>query len=72
MLKRDFVHIVDLFLAATGMSQTALGILSLEDPSFILKLRRGREPREATRQKVIDFMRAYVAAHGIDFDVEGV
>lgn len=71
MLRRDFIKLIDCFLGMTDMSPTMLGTLALEDPSFVLKLRRGREPREATQQKVIDFMRSYAAAHGIDFDVEG-
>lgn len=60
MLKNDFLQKVNDFLIQHKISATAFGILAIEDPSFVLKLRRGRECREATQQKILDFMDNYI------------
>lgn len=60
MLKDDFLQKVNDFLIQRNISATAFGILAIEDPTFVLKLRRGRECREATQQKILDFMDNYI------------
>lgn len=71
MKKSDFLNLVEEFLQSSGLSPTTFGKKAKEDPKFVFNLRDGTESREATQQKVISFMRAYAAEHGIDFDVEG-
>lgn len=71
MKKSDFLNLVEEFLRSSGLSPTTFGKKAKEDPKFVFNLRDGTESREATQQKVIDFMRSYAAAHEIDFDVEG-
>src|SRR5688572_10921047 len=39
------------FLSEQGMSRTEFGYLCVQDPAFITKLERGRNPRESTRRK---------------------
>lgn len=71
MRKQEFNILVQNFLQKSNMSESSFGLRATNNPNFAGDLRRGRECREATQQKVIDFMRAYAAEHGIDFDVEG-
>lgn len=49
---------VEDFLSERGMTPTAFGKQFAGDPLFVFQLRDGREPREATRAKVIDGMTA--------------
>lgn len=71
MKKSDFLNLVEEFLQRSGLSPTTFGKKAKEDPKFVFNLRGGTESREATQQKVINFMRAYAVEHGIDFDVKG-
>ena len=45
---------VESFIAASGMTATEFGKQFASDPSFVFELRTGREPREATRAKVLE------------------
>lgn len=47
---------VEGFLARQGMTPTEFGRQFASDPSFVFELREGREPREATRARVIEAM----------------
>jgi hypothetical protein len=49
---------VELFLRASDMSASAFGIECMGDPGLVYELRRGREPRRATRARI----RAFIAA----------
>ena len=59
MLKDEFRKKVEDFIKATGMSETAFGTLALKQPLFVFQLKEGRECREATQSKVLDFMMQY-------------
>ena len=52
---------IDLFLRASGMSPTAFGIEVMGDPGLVYELRRGREPRRATRARIRAFINAALA-----------
>jgi homoserine dehydrogenase len=51
---------VEDFLAAHEMSPTQFGRRFAGDPLFVFQLRDGREPREATRERVLNAMAEYV------------
>lgn len=52
----QFKSTVEDFLSKTGMTPTAFGKRFAGDPLFVFQLRDGREPREATREKVLAAM----------------
>lgn len=47
---------VNTFLKKTGMAATKLGKVSLNDPNFVLDLRKGRDYRASTALKIRNFM----------------
>jgi hypothetical protein len=49
---------IDAFRARTGMSATAFGTLSLNDPKFVSDLHKGRTPSLSTMDRVKAFMQA--------------
>lgn len=55
----DFRKRVERFLKRTGMKKTVLGSEVISDPTFVDKMRDGREPRFSTMRKFDDFMRDY-------------
>ena len=71
MLKKDFREIVERFLEKTGIAPTNLGCWALKDPMFVSNIRKGREFREKTRSRVLNFMQQYVADNGLEFDFNG-
>ncbi|MGB3386777.1 MAG: hypothetical protein WBA88_02220 [Pseudaminobacter sp.] len=52
----QFKSAIEDFLLQTGMTPTAFGRRFAGDPLFVFQLRDGREPREATREKVLAAM----------------
>lgn len=54
----QFIADVEAFLARTGMTATAFGKETLNDPSFVPDLRGGRKPGLGSVDKVYEFMRA--------------
>lgn len=50
---------IEVFLRRTGMPATKFGRMATSDPRFVLDLRNGRSPREATEQRVENFMNDY-------------
>ncbi|ANW00667.1 hypothetical protein LMTR13_11310 [Bradyrhizobium icense] len=49
---------IEVFRGKTGMSSTAFGTLSLNDPKFVSDLHKGRTPSLSTMDKVRAFMQA--------------
>jgi hypothetical protein len=54
--KEEFKKIIEKYISEENISATALGIKTLKDPSFVLKVSRGREVRECGKLKVINFI----------------
>ncbi len=48
---------IEAFLAAKDVTPSVFGSSAVNDPRFVFDLRAGREPRRATLEKVIAFMR---------------
>ena len=46
------------FLVKAEMTPTAFGRASLNDPTLVHELRRGRECRMATRTRILEFIQA--------------
>lgn len=55
-LSHQFRETVDAYLTRTGMSPARLGQEVLRDPSFVMRLMRGRAPRLATTDRLLVFM----------------
>jgi len=53
---------VERYIAAHNLAPTAFGKMFAGDPCFVADLRSGREPREATKRKVLDAMKARLRA----------
>lgn len=47
---------VERFLAKSGMSAATFGLAAVGDPKFVYQLRKGREPRRKTVQRVTDWI----------------
>lgn len=50
---------IETFLRQHHMPPTKFGRLATRDPRFVLDLRNGRSPREATARRVEHFMNTY-------------
>lgn len=59
MQKEEFRKKVEEFIRDNSISETAFGIMALKQPLFVFQLKEGRECREATQEKVFDFMNNY-------------
>jgi hypothetical protein len=55
---RSLIAEIDAFRARNGVSATAFGTLSLNDPKFVSDLHKGRTPSLSTMDKVKAFMQA--------------
>lgn len=53
-----FKNSVEDFIAKANITPTLFGKKFANDPLFVFQLREGREPRSATRQKIIEAMEA--------------
>lgn len=47
------------FMKAHQISATTFGILANKEPNFVFLLKSGRECRESTQKRVLDFIRRY-------------
>lgn len=59
MAKKEFLEIVEKFLIEYHFSPTNFGTKVLNDPMFVFHLRKGREAREETQNKVFAFIEKY-------------
>lgn len=59
MKKVEFLNFVESFLERTGMSATTFGIKAVKDSRIVFMLREGRECREETQERVLDFINNY-------------
>lgn len=57
--KDPLLHSVRGFLEKWDMPASTFGREALNDLSFVSDLEAGREPRRATRQRVLEFMQNY-------------
>lgn len=53
---------VESFLRTTRISATAFGRLSVNDPTLVHRLRRGREIRHQTRSRIAAYLQAQRSA----------
>lgn len=57
--QQELLEAVEAFLRKHKMRDYLFGRLAANDPPFVYRLRQGREPRYALREKVWKFMREY-------------
>lgn len=53
----DLIGDVDAFIERHGMTPTDFGLLSIGDPNLYRHLKKGRNPRFATLDRIRSFMR---------------
>ena len=58
-MAQNFMAEIAAFLQKTGMSVTAFGKLSVNDPAFFPRLKSGRSPTLRIIARVQEFMRRY-------------
>lgn len=58
-VRDDFEYEIEAFIERAGMTATAFGVEAVNDPSFVFRVRRGRNVKADT----IDRVRAFMAAH---------
>jgi 2,4-dienoyl-CoA reductase-like NADH-dependent reductase (Old Yellow Enzyme family) len=49
---------IDEYLYRSGMTATAFGRAVMKDPSFVFRMRNGRDQRQSTADKVREFIKA--------------
>jgi homoserine dehydrogenase len=54
----DLLRQIETFIAEMNMTPTAFGMKAAGDPRFVFALRTGREPRRATRERVLKWLHA--------------
>jgi predicted transcriptional regulator len=59
MIRDEFLSTIESFLSAHGMNATLFGRLSMNDSSFVHRIRNGGDVRLSTMEKVQGFMREY-------------
>ena len=57
--KKDLLNIVEKFLVKEQISPTTFGLLSINSPTFVFDLRKGRGCREETQEKILNFINNY-------------
>lgn len=61
-IKDDLINDIDAYLARSGMTATEFGVAVLNDTAFVHRLRRGKDVRVATVEKVRAWMRDHPLA----------
>jgi 2,4-dienoyl-CoA reductase-like NADH-dependent reductase (Old Yellow Enzyme family) len=49
---------IEEYLYRSGMTATAFGRAVMKDPSFVFRMRNGRDQRQSTADKVREFIKA--------------
>lgn len=52
----DMLAMVQEYLTRTGLPETLFGRLAINDPQLVRDMRRGRDPRPATRARIERFI----------------
>jgi hypothetical protein len=55
-IREQFLSEIETYLAKSGMGSSDFGIATMGDPSFVLRLRGGTDPRASTIDKVRRWM----------------
>lgn len=59
MTKKEFLQTIEDFLSRTAMSASTFGMTTIGSPNFVSDLRKGRECREETQNRVLKFINNY-------------
>lgn len=59
MTNTELMETIEKFLLTYDISPTTFGVLVAKDPRLIFTMRKGREVREAKRNKILAFMENY-------------
>lgn len=59
MTKKEFLETIEDFLKKNEIAPTTFGIKAYNDPNLVFNLRNGRECREETQNKVLNFINNY-------------
>lgn len=59
MTKKEFLQTIEDFLSRTKMSVSTFGMTTIGSPGLVYDLRKGRECREETQNRVLKFINTY-------------
>lgn len=59
MTNSDLMEIIENFLLENKISPTSFGVRIAKDPCLVFTMRKGREVREAKRNKILSFIENY-------------
>lgn len=59
MTKKEFLQTIEDFLSRTKMSVSTFGVTTIGSPNLVYDLRKGRECREETQNRVLKFINTY-------------
>lgn len=59
MRRKEFAETIEGFLQKHNMAPTTFGTMANKEPNFVFLIREGRECREATQERVLQFMDQY-------------
>lgn len=59
MTNSELMERIEIFLLKHRISPSTFGILVAKDPRLIFSMRKGREVREAKRNKILDYIENY-------------
>lgn len=59
MRRKEFAETIESFLQKHNMAPTTFGTMANKEPNFVFLIREGRECREATQERVLQFMDQY-------------
>jgi hypothetical protein len=65
MTRDRFLHRIEVFLRRTKMYESHLGRDAVNDTSFVSRLRAGREARESTQARMLEWMAAYESGRAL-------
>ena len=58
-IREQFLNEIEAYLEKSGMWPSEFGVATMGDPSFVMRLRKGGDPRSST----IDKVRKWMADH---------
>lgn len=64
MDKNTFRSEIEKFLKKHKMAPSTFGVLANKEPNLVFLIREGRECREATQKRILDFIKNYKKQKG--------
>lgn len=66
----DFIEVYNQVSQSKDMNPTRFGILALNDPAFVTSLKKGRDLRRSTEERVRSFIKSNLPSHNSAVSIE--